>query len=165
MSNGRPSPQRIEIEQRDAVAIVAFNRPDVRNAIDDDMRAEFAEVLDWVRSGLVDGLRIDHPDGLADPGGYLARLRERAGVPVWVEKILERGEDLPPWWDAAGTTGYDALASLDRVLVDPAGEEPLDRLDARLRSEDGLASAPGWLAVTKMAGKEICGSALMPSSE
>ncbi len=110
----------------------------------DVFEAAHAEVLDWVRSGLVDGLRVDHPDGLTDPGGYLARLRERAGVPVWAEKILERGEDLPPWWDAAGTTGYDALAALDRVLIDPAGEEPLDRLDARLRVEDGLAPAPPW---------------------
>lgn len=120
-----------------ALAGVRVEDPDV-------FEAAHAEVLDWVRSGLVDGLRVDHPDGLADPGGYLARLRELAGVPVWAEKILERGEDLPPWWDAAGTTGYDALASLDRLFVDPAGEEPLDRLDARLRSEDGLAPAPGW---------------------
>ncbi len=126
----------------------------------DVFEAAHAEVLDWVRSGLVDGLRVDHPDGLADPGGYLARLRERAGVPVWAEKILESGEDLPPWWDTAGTTGYDALASLDRVLIDPAGEGPLDRLDARLRDEDALGRAPSWADLVHDAKRAVAGGIL-----
>jgi (1->4)-alpha-D-glucan 1-alpha-D-glucosylmutase len=75
--------------------------------------------------GLIDGLRVDHPDGLADPGGYLRRLAEATGG-MWVviEKILERGEELPAW-DCAGTTGYDTLALVDRLFVDPAGEPPL----------------------------------------
>ncbi len=93
-----------------------------------------AEVLRWVREGLADGLRIDHPDGLADPGGYLERLAAATGsVYVLVEKILEHGEQLPAWWETDGTTGYDALAEIDRVLVDPAGEAELDSLDAQLR--------------------------------
>ena len=93
-----------------------------------------AEVLRWVREGLADGLRIDHPDGLADPGGYLERLAAATGgAYVLVEKILEHGEQLPAWWETDGTTGYDALAEIDRVLVDPAGEAALDSLDARLR--------------------------------
>jgi (1->4)-alpha-D-glucan 1-alpha-D-glucosylmutase len=92
------------------------------------------EVLRWLREGLVDGLRIDHPDGLLDPGGYLERLAERTGgAYVLVEKILEGDERMPGEWAAEGTTGYDALADIDRVLVDPAGEAPLNALDRRLR--------------------------------
>ncbi|MGY1739398.1 MULTISPECIES: malto-oligosyltrehalose synthase [unclassified Blastococcus] len=90
-------------------------------------------VLQLVREGAVDGLRIDHPDGLADPKGYLDRLAEASGG-RWtvVEKILEPGEDLPESWACAGTTGYDALSEVDQVLVDPAGEEPLTALDTEL---------------------------------
>ena len=95
-----------------------------------------AEILRWVREGLADGIRVDHPDGLADPGEYLDRLAEATGhVPVWVEKILEGEEQLPAFWQAAGTTGYDALAAIDRVLIDPAGRAHLDRLDARMRGD------------------------------
>ena len=54
-----------------------------------------------------------------------------------VEKILEPGEELPSSWATAGTTGYDAMALIDRVLVDPAGEKPLDELEARLRGGAG----------------------------
>jgi (1->4)-alpha-D-glucan 1-alpha-D-glucosylmutase len=90
-------------------------------------------VLQLVRDGAVDGLRIDHPDGLADPKGYLDRLAEASGG-RWtvVEKILEHGEDLPESWRTAGTTGYDALAEVDDVLVDPAGEPALTALDTEL---------------------------------
>lgn len=92
------------------------------------------EVLRWLRSGLADGLRVDHPDGLLDPGAYLERLAEEArGAYVLVEKILEGDERMPPGWATEGTTGYDALGDIDRVLVDPAGEAPLTELDARLR--------------------------------
>ena len=89
--------------------------------------------LRLVREGAVDGLRIDHPDGLADPKGYLARLAEASGG-RWtvVEKILEPGEELPESWATAGTTGYDALAEVDDVLVDPAGEPALTALDTEL---------------------------------
>jgi (1->4)-alpha-D-glucan 1-alpha-D-glucosylmutase len=94
-----------------------------------------AEVQRWFSEGLVDGLRVDHPDGLADPVGYSRRLKELSGgAYVLVEKILEPGEELPPEFACEGTTGYDALADLDRVLVDPAGEAPLNALDAQLRS-------------------------------
>ncbi|MCR2763673.1 malto-oligosyltrehalose synthase [Microbacterium sp. zg.B48] len=96
-----------------------------------------AEILRWVREGLADGLRVDHPDGLLDPGGYLERLAAATGhAYVLVEKILEHGEELPAWWETDGTTGYDALAQIDRVLIDPRGEGPLDALDARLRGGD-----------------------------
>jgi (1->4)-alpha-D-glucan 1-alpha-D-glucosylmutase len=101
-----------------------------------------AEILRWIRDGLADGLRVDHPDGLADPGGYLDTLAAASGgAEVWVEKILEGDERLPSYWSTAGTTGYDALADIDRVLVDPAGQEPLDALDTRLR---GRAQPLDW---------------------
>ena len=93
-----------------------------------------AEIERWFDDGLVDGLRVDHPDGLRDPEGYLTDL---AGLTddsyVLVEKILEPGEELDPAWSCAGTTGYDAMAWIDRVLVDPAGEKPLTALEERLR--------------------------------
>ena len=90
-------------------------------------------VLQLVRDGAVDGLRIDHPDGLADPRGYLDRLaKESGGRWTVVEKILEPGEELPEGWATAGTTGYDALTEVDRVLIDPAGEPALTALDTEL---------------------------------
>ncbi|MCB5292818.1 malto-oligosyltrehalose synthase [Arthrobacter sp. SO3] len=93
-----------------------------------------AEIVRWFREGLVDGLRIDHPDGLADPEGYLRRLREvTGGSYLLIEKILEPGEVLPAGFDCEGTTGYDALADVDRLFVDPAGQEALDVLDTELR--------------------------------
>ncbi|MCA1820347.1 MAG: malto-oligosyltrehalose synthase, partial [Pseudonocardia sp.] len=78
-------------------------------------------------------LRVDHPDGLTDPAGYLHRLRAHA-PDAWivVEKILEPGEELPRSWPVAGTTGYDALAEVDGVLVDPAGAGAFTALDTEL---------------------------------
>ena len=85
-----------------------------------------AEIGRWVHDGLADGLRVDHPDGLADPARYLDELAEFTGVEyVVVEKILVGRERMPPGWAAAGTTGYDALADIDRVLIDPCGETEL----------------------------------------
>ncbi|GAA4028204.1 malto-oligosyltrehalose synthase [Arthrobacter methylotrophus] len=109
-----------------------------------------AEVSRWFRDGLVDGLRIDHPDGLADPAGYLARLKETtAGSYVLIEKILEPGEELPENFDCEGTTGYDALADVDRLFVDPDAEAPLDALDARLRGTQSPADYQAMIHGTK----------------
>jgi (1->4)-alpha-D-glucan 1-alpha-D-glucosylmutase len=92
------------------------------------------EIRRWFDEALVDGLRVDHPDGLRDPERYLSDLaRLTADAYVVVEKILEPGEALPGSWATAGTTGYDALGVIDRVLVDPAGQARLDALEARLR--------------------------------
>ncbi len=92
-----------------------------------------AEIRRWFDEGLVDGLRVDHPDGLRDPEGYLTDLSElTGGAYVLVEKILEYGEELDPAWSCEGTTGYDALAYVDRVLTDPSGEAPLSALHERL---------------------------------
>ena len=84
-------------------------------------------VLRLVREGLVDGLRIDHPDGLADPAGYFERLRARGATQVWVEKILDSGERLRDW-SVSGTVGYEFLNDVTALFVDPAGEAPLTAL-------------------------------------
>jgi (1->4)-alpha-D-glucan 1-alpha-D-glucosylmutase len=97
--------------------------------------ATHAKVLELVREGLVDGLRIDHPDGLANPRQYLDRL-SRAGVErIWVEKILEPGEHLRGGWPVQGTTGYEFANESTALFVDPRGEEPLTRLYEELTGE------------------------------
>ncbi|MFE6176424.1 malto-oligosyltrehalose synthase [Streptomyces sp. NPDC056464] len=84
--------------------------------------ATHAKILRLLHEGVIDGLRVDHPDGLADPDGYLQRLHEATGG-RWtvVEKILSDGEHLPASWPVAGTTGYDALRHIDGLFTDPAG--------------------------------------------
>lgn len=84
--------------------------------------ATHAKILQLLEEGVVDGLRVDHPDGLADPDAYLRRLHEATGG-RWtvVEKILADGEALPAAWPVAGTTGYDALRHIDGLFTDPAG--------------------------------------------
>ncbi|WP_328836516.1 malto-oligosyltrehalose synthase [Streptomyces europaeiscabiei] len=84
--------------------------------------ATHAKILQLLEEGVVDGLRVDHPDGLADPDAYLRRLHEATGG-RWtvVEKILADGEVLPAAWPVAGTTGYDALRHVDGLFTDPAG--------------------------------------------
>jgi (1->4)-alpha-D-glucan 1-alpha-D-glucosylmutase len=89
--------------------------------------ATHAQILRWVLEDGVDGLRVDHPDGLADPLGYLTRLRSAVGPDTWltVEKILAPGEELPAGWPVDGTTGYDALAEVSALFVDAAAEAAL----------------------------------------
>ncbi|OMC56525.1 malto-oligosyltrehalose synthase [Mycobacterium sp. IS-836] len=92
--------------------------------------ASHAEVARWFEEGLVDGVRIDHPDGLSDPCGYLARLRDLVGPDAWIviEKILAVDEALEPTLPVAGTTGYDALREVGGVFIDPAGAPALTAL-------------------------------------
>ncbi|MGZ4168848.1 MAG: malto-oligosyltrehalose synthase [Solirubrobacteraceae bacterium] len=78
-------------------------------------------VLSLVRDGTVDALRIDHPDGLADPAQYFARLREGGADVVWIEKILEPSERLRDW-PVTGTVGYEFLNDVCALFVDPAAE-------------------------------------------
>ena len=82
----------------------------------------------WLTEGVIDGLRVDHPDGLRDPEEYLERLRD-AAPEAWivVEKILEPGEPLPRVWPVAGTTGYDFLNRVGGLFVDPGGRGAADR--------------------------------------
>jgi (1->4)-alpha-D-glucan 1-alpha-D-glucosylmutase len=101
------------------------------------------KVLELVRDGAVQGLRIDHVDGLADPRGYLERLRAEGVEHVWVEKVLGPGEELRDW-PVEGTTGYEFAGDVTALFVDPAGEEPLTRLWEELtgdtRSFDAVAA-------------------------
>lgn len=92
--------------------------------------ASHTEVARWFAEGLVDGVRIDHPDGLTDPAGYLRRLRDLTGPDAWIviEKILEPGEPLDPSLPIDGTTGYDALREIGGLFIDPDGAAPLTTL-------------------------------------
>ncbi|MGE0399345.1 MAG: malto-oligosyltrehalose synthase [Kofleriaceae bacterium] len=93
----------------------------------DVFTARHARVLQWLADGTIDGIRVDHVDGLRDPAGYLERLRTAAGDDRWivVEKILAPHEDLPASWPVDGTTGYDFMDLVGRLFVDPAGEAAL----------------------------------------
>lgn len=101
------------------------------------LRVEDPEVFDavhalplaWAKQGWVQGLRIDHPDGMRDPAQYFHRLRE-ACPEAWIlaEKILESDEKLPPDWPVEGTTGYDFLNLAGGLFVDAAGEEAMTRI-------------------------------------
>ena len=83
-------------------------------------------VLQWLAGGVLDGLRIDHPDGLRDPRQYLERLHLAApGAWIVVEKILAGGERLPADWPVAGTTGYEFMNRVTGLSVDPSAEEPM----------------------------------------
>ncbi|MFD7412605.1 alpha-amylase family glycosyl hydrolase [Kitasatospora purpeofusca] len=94
---------------------VRVERPEV-------FEATHGVLLRLHREGVLDGFRIDHPDGLADPRGYLERLAgATGGAYTVVEKILTGDEQLPADWPCAGTTGYDALRRIDGVLTDHAG--------------------------------------------
>ncbi|GGA64673.1 maltooligosyl trehalose synthase [Edaphobacter acidisoli] len=95
-----------------------------------------ALVLDWLRRGVLDGVRVDHPDGLRDPREYLNRLRERA-PDAWivVEKILEPGEFLRADWPVQGTTGYDFLNMAGGLLVSPEGMAELNAIYARFTGQ------------------------------
>jgi (1->4)-alpha-D-glucan 1-alpha-D-glucosylmutase len=104
---------------------------------DEVFEATHALPLQWLADGSVQGLRIDHIDGLYDPEAYLRRLRQ-AAPRAWIlaEKILEHGERIPPGWPIDGTTGYDFLNHAMWVLVDPEGEGPLTRFWAELAPEE-----------------------------
>ena len=123
----------------------------VRAEDPDVFAATHATVLGWAEAGEVTGLRVDHPDGLADPGGYLRRLRQ--AVPAaWlvVEKILGPDEALPARWPVDGTTGYDALRLVCGLFVDPRGEAAITALAERECGHQDLRdmeyAAKRWVA-------------------
>ncbi|MDP9346092.1 MAG: malto-oligosyltrehalose synthase, partial [Actinomycetota bacterium] len=95
------------------------------------------KVLQLVHEKVLYGLRVDHPDGLADPAGYLRRLREAGVAHVWVEKILHRGRSPEALrdWPVDGTVGYEFLNDACAVFVDPGGEGALGRLFGELTGE------------------------------
>jgi len=98
--------------------------------------ATHARFIEWTRAGKASGLRVDHPDGLRDPEGYLHRLRAAAPDSyIVVEKILDAGEKLRASWPVDGTSGYDFMRLLDQVQVDPDGEPALSQLADRMHLE------------------------------
>ncbi|MET9507891.1 malto-oligosyltrehalose synthase [Streptomyces flavidovirens] len=117
--------------------------------------ASHAKILELVRDGVVEGLRIDHPDGLADPEAYLRRLGEAVGG-RWtvVEKILTGPERLPAEWPVAGTTGYDALYRIDGLFTDPDGT---GELTAHYRDFAGPAGDRGgyWEATVRRSAYKV----------
>jgi (1->4)-alpha-D-glucan 1-alpha-D-glucosylmutase len=116
-------------------------------------------VLSLVAEGVIDGLRIDHVDGLLDPLGYLERLRKRVEharedgetFPIVVEKILSAGEQLRRSWPVQGTTGYEFLNDLEDVFLDPEGYAAVERA---YRSARRLTTATfadvAWAGKVKM---------------
>ena len=109
-----------------AITALAALRQEDRAVFD----ASHAQVRRWFTEQLVDGLRVDHPDGLSNPAGYLTWLREITGPHAWIviEKILAVDEALDPTLPVAGTTGYDALREIGGLFVDPTGEPSLTTL-------------------------------------
>ncbi|MFI1396989.1 malto-oligosyltrehalose synthase [Streptomyces sp. NPDC020681] len=118
--------------------------------------ATHTKILELVRDGVVDGLRIDHPDGLADPEAYLVRLDAATGGACWtvVEKILTGDERLPAGWPVAGTTGYDALRQIDGLFTDPGG---VAELVGHYREFAGPAGDRGgyWEATVRRAAYRV----------
>jgi len=120
----------------------------LRQEINENFTATHALILRLYAQGLVDGVRVDHVDGLRDPGDYCRKLR--AGLEtarpgsrpyIVVEKILLRGEALPDSWETDGTTGYDFMDEVNLVQHDPRGEAALARAWA-LASGRSAAFAP-----------------------
>jgi (1->4)-alpha-D-glucan 1-alpha-D-glucosylmutase len=111
----------------DDLAAIRVEDPEVFDVV-------HGKVLELVADGVVDGLRVDHPDGLVDPAGYLHRLRERGAAHVWVEKILHPGEPLRDW-PVEGTVGYEFLNDATALFVDPAAEDAMTRLYQDLTGE------------------------------
>lgn len=95
-------------------------------------------LLELVGAGKIDGLRVDHPDGLYDPAGYVTRLQKRvadvtsstAALPIYlvVEKITASFEHLPADWPVHGETGYHFANVINRMLVDAATRTRMDRV-------------------------------------
>jgi (1->4)-alpha-D-glucan 1-alpha-D-glucosylmutase len=118
----------------DDLAAVRVERDDVFALVHD-------KVLSLLRDGVVDGLRVDHPDGLADPAGYLRRLRDAGVEHVWVEKILSAARPPEPLrdWPVEGTVGYEFLNDVAALYVDPAGRAVLESLPFSDRPFDEVA--------------------------
>ena len=113
-------------------------------------------LLGLVAEGLIDGLRVDHPDGLADPRGYFQQLATAAGG-GWIvaEKILAVGEELPLDWWCAGTTGYDSLAAVGAVLTDPVGADRLGRAYCEFTEDAGTFAEAAQAAKRQIAGQSL----------
>lgn len=120
-----------------------------------------AAILPRVADGTFDGLRVDHPDGLRDPVGYLRRLRRAAGDETWliIEKILERGEPYRPDWPVDGTVGYEFADLVLGLHVEPGAGPILDDLQAQVTGErverDLLHDRARRLVIRRLLGAEV----------
>jgi (1->4)-alpha-D-glucan 1-alpha-D-glucosylmutase len=131
----------------------------IRQENPDVFAATHEVLLRLMAEGFIDGLRIDHPDGLADPRGYFRQLATATkGAWVVAEKILARDEELPRDWPCAGTTGYDALGRVDGLFVDPAGAAPLTEL---YQSFTGTTAKP-FAEVAETAKREVATRTFTP---
>jgi (1->4)-alpha-D-glucan 1-alpha-D-glucosylmutase len=138
----------------DTLAAIRVENPPV-------FEATHALLVELVRRGRLTGLRIDHPDGLVDPREYLRRLATATGgVWVVVEKILEGSEQLPVDWPCAGTTGYDALAQVGGLFVEPAAAAPLAALLTEVTGD-----SPDFGSIVQQAKREILDHSLYAEVE
>jgi (1->4)-alpha-D-glucan 1-alpha-D-glucosylmutase len=98
--------------------------------------ATHCRILQWLQNGVLDGVRVDHPDGLRDPQQYCERLRNQA-PDAWIvgEKILEPGEFLRESWPIEGTSGYDFLNVCNSLLVHGAGLNELTSIYGEFTGE------------------------------
>lgn len=118
-----------------------------------------ARALAMLADGTIDGLRIDHIDGLADPKGYLCALRDAGAAPyVVVEKILMPGETLPADWPTAGTTGYELGRLLCALQIDPGQRQAMTAAWTGFTGESGdfaaaVRGAKRRILVVNLAGE------------
>ncbi|CAI8998671.1 malto-oligosyltrehalose synthase [Pseudomonas sp. IT-P395] len=129
--------------------------------------ATHGKIFQLIAEGLVDGLRIDHIDGLADPRGYCRKLRRRVDLlapgrhlPIYVEKILGAGETLHRDWAVDGTTGYEFMNQLSLLQHDPDGEYVLGDLWQR-RTERPAA----FIEEAQLARQQILNGSLASDCE
>jgi (1->4)-alpha-D-glucan 1-alpha-D-glucosylmutase len=130
----REAPRDLSYRRFFEITGLAGVRVEDRQVFDDTHRL----ILELVHSGEVDGLRVDHVDGLADPKAYIELLRQEAGPDCYitVEKILGEGEHIPADWPISGTTGYEFIASLSDALVDGA------KIDGLRKAYDDVVGKP-----------------------
>lgn len=113
----------------DELAGVRMEDPEVFEAVS-------GLALRLLAEGVIDGLRVDHPDGLTEPLQYLQRLRDGGAEHVWVEKILHPEEELRAEWPVSGTVGYEFANDIAALFVDPAAEPALTELYASLTGDE-----------------------------
>jgi (1->4)-alpha-D-glucan 1-alpha-D-glucosylmutase len=126
--------------------------------------ATHGKIFQLISEGLVDGLRIDHIDGLADPRGYCRKLRRRVDslsperhLPIFVEKILGEGETLREDWQVDGTTGYEFMNQLSLLQHDPEGFGPLADLWTRHSERPSAFIEEAWLARRQILNGSLAG--------
>ena len=108
----------------------------VRQEREDVFELTHSKTLELLENGVIDGVRVDHPDGLADPAGYFRRLRDAGAGHVWVEKILHPGEPLRQDWPVDGTVGYEFLNDAQAVFVDREAEPLFTEVWSELTGDD-----------------------------